>query len=57
MTNYEKIKAMSIDEMIAAMEGECCFCLLKEGQNCDNTDCKTGAKQWLEAEEEMGCGE
>lgn len=53
MTNYEKIKAMSIDEMVEkfAKNGCCGFCKLKESQTCD-IPCKQGIRQYLESEDE-----
>ena len=53
MTNYERIKAMSIDEMVEkfAKNGYCEFCKLKELQTCDIT-CKQGIRQYLEGEVE-----
>ena len=60
MTNYEKIKAMSIDEMVEFLENACdspCTTI------CDNFDrcrlnnsiariCRNHFKQWLESEDE-----
>lgn len=52
MTNYEKIKAMSVEEMaefihgLFGWEGSCGFC-----KTCDN-DCIGGMKKWLESEVE-----
>ena len=53
ITNYEKIKAMSIDEMakIFAKNGYCEFCKLKEAQTCD-MPCEQGVRQYLESEVE-----
>ncbi len=52
-TNFEKIKAMSIDEMVEkfAKNGYCEFCKLKESQTCDNP-CEQGIRQYLESEVE-----
>ena len=52
MTNFEKIKEMSLEEMAEQLEGECCFCKLVDGQSCNNTECKQGASQWLKSEVE-----
>ena len=49
-TQYERITTMSLEEMADVLQGECCFCKLTEQQTCENTDCKIGAKQWLESE-------
>lgn len=52
MTNYEKIKEMSIDEMAALLERECYLCVCyHEPGNC-SLSCKEGVKKWLEAEAE-----
>lgn len=50
-TNYERIKAMSIDEMAEAFgkDNYCQVCMLTEGQTCDNTPCKQGIMQYLES--------
>lgn len=50
MTNYEKIKSMSVEEMAEEFMGECWACKLEENQTCDNTSCKQGVRQWLESE-------
>ena len=53
-TNYEKIKAMSIDEMVKLLsKPPCIHCIYitKEDEDC-NAKCKKGIKQWLESEEE-----
>lgn len=58
MTNYERIKAMSIEEMAAfvdAVQAETCHkvCVYKQGsENCKNMPCQTGIKHWLERESE-----
>jgi hypothetical protein len=50
-TNYERIKNMTI-EAIAELIQECNLCKLTEGQTCENTSCKQGITQFLEAEVE-----
>lgn len=50
MTQFERIKELSIEEMADEIQGECCFCLLLNEQTCNNTDCKDGALQWLKSE-------
>lgn len=58
MTNYERIKAMSIEEMAAfvdAVQVETCHkvCVYKQGsENCKKLPCQTGIKHWLERESE-----
>lgn len=54
-TNYEKIKAMSIDEMTRFImcQNMCFKCANKELPICkEKQNCKSGIKQWLESEEE-----
>ena len=59
-TNYEKIKAMNIDEMadyLCAKEDDCDYCLYRFGlDNFQKTACKYVKKklsqQWLESEAE-----
>ena len=56
MTNYEKIKAMTIDEMAEFLTkitaNYCIYCPLQK--NCENQDisCRGSIQQWLESEEE-----
>lgn len=55
MTNYEKIKQMSIDEMAEFLDGlfiHCITCAFKFRDDCKNADCVLGHKQWLESEAE-----
>lgn len=58
MTNYERIKAMSIEEMAAFVEAagrnNCQkICVHRQGsENCKNMPCQTGIKHWLERERE-----
>ena len=53
MNNFEKIKAMDIDEMaeyLAYMECDTC-CVYGDKTDClEGSDCFTGIKQWLESE-------
>lgn len=58
-TNYEKIKAMSIDEMAKFLPiiGEYCeVCIFRRSPLCTeetaNMDCTRTTKKWLESEEE-----
>ena len=51
MTNYEKIKNMSVEEMAEFFKGECNFCAL-HGKCRDFNSCHEGHKQWLESEAE-----
>ena len=55
MNNYEKIKAMSIDEMTEFLTNAspCDFCICDLDENkCMAIGCQDGVKQWLESEEE-----
>ena len=53
MTNYEKIKAMSINEMAEFLseQSDCFTCKVKELNKCgfDET-CECSFKKWLKAE-------
>lgn len=53
MTNYEKIKSMSVEEMAEFMYENClCACCpYCDGGLC-HCDCKDGHKKWLESEVE-----
>lgn len=49
MTNYERIKAMSIEQLAAMLDGECEFCAYN-GAGCtynDNMHCDEGCLKWL----------
>lgn len=63
MNNFQKIKAMSIDEMaeFSSVFQRCSFCVLSLKENgqvycdleqCRKIACKDGIKQWLESESE-----
>lgn len=53
MTNYERIKSMSIDEMVELIsKGECYCCKQTTDQFCVEMTCEQGIKQWLESEVE-----
>ena len=54
MTNYEKIKNMSVEEMAEWLQGginECNCCSYRLSFGCPDT-CIYGIKQWLESEVE-----
>ncbi len=55
MTNYEKIKTISIDEMAEVVTGCCGGCVMHI--NCTDIEegmtCTEYAKQWLESEVEQ----
>lgn len=53
MTNFEKIKAMTIDEMASYIVdfGGCGYCAYKYSYSC-NEDCEYGIKKFLESEAE-----
>lgn len=55
MNNYEKIKAMTLDEManFLSREDEYCEVCGFYGDTCvGDKDCKEVVKQWLESESE-----
>lgn len=60
MTNFERIKAMSVDEMADFINHEtdgicsCCVRFGKSEEKCYNIpgECKRGIKNWLESEAE-----
>lgn len=54
MTNYEKIKSMSVEEMARFIGNtpsinSCEFCFYG-GDDCFNIRCSYGVKKWLEQE-------
>lgn len=52
MTNFERIKEMTIDELAEILAvSPCAICKKKSNQNCE-IPCSLGAKQWLESEVE-----
>ena len=53
MTNYEKIKSMSIEEMAGFIEKnyKCERCVYNH--NCYHNDCKTGISEWLKIGREL----
>ena len=52
MTNYERIKDMSVEEFAEEFSerNDCAFCKLDIGQSCETTGCKQGYIQYLESE-------
>lgn len=51
MTNFERIKAMSLEELAEMLEGECLFCAY-DGQDCfrnDKMHCDEGCLRWLDS--------
>lgn len=52
MTNFERIKAMSVEEMADLLQVECCYCtFLHNGcAQSDEADCHRGTVQWLNKE-------
>ena len=52
MNNFEKIKAMSIDEMVEFIINPPCNDIFCEDCFCGDTDCQYRIKQWLEQESE-----
>lgn len=57
MTNFEYIKAMSIEEMAEVIAGDCDRCF-QDAENCiynrdpDELPCEAGALEWLNSEVE-----
>ena len=54
MNNFERIKQMTIDEMINLLLDSCCdtcACDIDENK-CMATGCEEGIKQWLKSEVE-----
>lgn len=55
MNNFEKIKAMSIDEMarwMFVLHSACGFCPVNKAKTCEAGNCQYSWKQWLEQESE-----
>lgn len=58
MTNYDRIKQMSIEEMAKFLndycDGACECCVFRRNANCyvNSDKCKLGIEEWLESEEE-----
>ena len=50
MNNFEKIKALDIDEMAKWLSANICDYCAYQQVNCDDIECKVGIKQWLESE-------
>lgn len=55
MTNYERIKNMSVEEMAKWLDGfefTNCKCCEFKGTPCSGVACEDGCKMWLESEVE-----
>lgn len=53
MNNFERIKAMNIDEMAKLLSSHNCdYCVLFQKLECYKIKCEDGIKQWLEQETE-----
>lgn len=53
MTNYERIKKMSVKEMAELLEGKCCYCSYRDKKWCtynDDIHCVSGTVKWLNSE-------
>ena len=52
MTNFERIKAMSIEELAKelAKDSACEFCKMFDEQTCMEITCEQGIIKWLESE-------
>lgn len=54
MTNYERIKAMSVEEIVALLFGSCEYCIYR-GKDCIyniEMQCMDGIMKWLNSEVE-----
>lgn len=55
MNNYEKIKQMSIEEMITFMRNANCYTTCAYQKECQgDKNCNEGIKEWLKSEVENG---
>ena len=52
MTNFEKIKQMSVEKMAKVIEKSCEVCCIYNGNCTANNNCTDGIKRWLESEAE-----
>lgn len=52
MTNYEKIKSMSINEMATLISAPPCEICDYKGTDCSGVSCNLSVKKWLESEAE-----
>lgn len=52
MTNYEKIKNMTFEEMVGLIrcEGVCNYCIYADDDNCKGLKCQEGVTAWLNQE-------
>ena len=51
-TNYDRIRNMSVDEMVELLTTDVCVHCSYRAIDCDNKNCTDGIKQWLLAEVE-----
>ena len=52
MTNFEKIKSLTVKEMVNFIcEGACNYCIYADG-DCRGFKCREGVREWLEQEAE-----
>lgn len=49
-TNFDKIKAMTIEEMAASHYTDCSCCNFNNQISCTGGNCEKGIKEWLESE-------
>ena len=54
MTNYEKIKNLTLEEMIEFVhcEGACNYCIYADDDDCKGLKCREGIREWLNQEAE-----
>lgn len=51
MTNYERIKEMSVEEIEGLLRGDCNYCIYRE-KVCTHNLCTDGVIKWLNSEVE-----
>ena len=51
-TNFEKIKNMTVEEMVEfiSCEGACNYCIYANDDNCKGLKCRQGITAWLNQE-------
>lgn len=52
MTNLDRIRGMTLDELAALLESKACKCCAYRARQCGYKSCKDGIKAWLEQEAE-----
>ena len=52
MTNLDRIKNMTADELVELLNAPCKSCAYREHTRCSFRPCEEGIKKWLEQEAE-----